>query len=96
MNFGPVNSTSSRNESRIYLGHTSRSEFYTDRYKEIEKLPGNGQRIMVNGLYQEIAEDGTDMKALIENYVSVGTVNNVGVAMGLPARRAGGTHESRA
>ena len=74
----------------------SRSEFYTDRYKEIEKLPGNGQRIMVNGLYQEIAEDGTDMKALIENYVSVGTVNNVGVAMGLPARRAGGTHESRA
>ena len=29
MNFGPVNSTSSRNESRIYLGHTSRSEFYT-------------------------------------------------------------------
>ena len=57
----------------------SRSEFYTDRYTVIEKLPGNGQRVMVNGIYREIAEDGTDMKALIENYVSVGMVNNVGI-----------------
>ena len=57
----------------------SRSMFYRDHYDKVEELPDNGVRVRVNGFYQETAEDGTDMKALIGNYISIGTVNNVGV-----------------
>ena len=52
--------------------------FYKDRYKEIEKLPGGGSRLMVDGKYNEDAEEGTDFRAVVDRYVSVGTVRNVG------------------
>ena len=57
----------------------SHSMFYADGYKELEKLPGGGHLVTVDGFYREEAEEGSDMRALVENYVSVGTVNNVGV-----------------
>ena len=33
---------------------------------------------MVEGEYNEENEDGSDFRALVEGYVSIGTVNNVG------------------
>ena len=52
--------------------------FYHDRYVELEKLPGNGIRLMVEGIYNEDAEEGTDFRAIVENYISISTVRNVG------------------
>ncbi len=54
----------------------SRSEFYTDRYKKLEDLENNGMRVMVDGIYGEDCEEGTDMWAVVHNYVAVGVVNN--------------------
>lgn len=56
----------------------SESMFYRDRYKQIEELPDGGMRLTVDGQYQEVAEEGTDLRALIDSYVSVGAVNNIG------------------
>ena len=57
----------------------SRSMFFIDSYVELEKLPDGGIKVQVEGHHNEISEEGTDMRALVENYVSVGMVNNVGV-----------------
>ena len=50
--------------------------FYCDTYDE---SAGEGCRIsyMVNGKRNFIAEEDTDLKAVFENYVSVGLVNNI-------------------
>ena len=52
--------------------------FYRDRYNTVQELPGGGVRLMVEGEYNEENEDGSDFRALVEGYVSIGTVNNVG------------------
>lgn len=57
----------------------SRSMFYIDGYKKVEDLPKGGMRVHVDGQKHRIAEEGSDMWALINNFVSVGVVNNVGV-----------------
>lgn len=62
----------------LYDRKVSRGTFYIDSYKEIEKLPDGGSRLMVNGMYNENAEEGTDFKAIVDKYVSVGIVNNIG------------------
>jgi 5'-nucleotidase len=51
---------------------------YKDGYKEVEKLENGGARYMVDGVFTPEAEDGTDYRAVLDNYVSVGTVMNVG------------------
>lgn len=57
----------------------SRSAFYKDQYKKTEAvLDHNGTQYRVDGIYQEIAEGGTDLRAVICNYVSIGTVKNIG------------------
>lgn len=56
----------------------SRSAFYRDKYREIAALPGGGRRYLVDGIYQEEAEEETDMRAVLDGYVSIGFVNNVG------------------
>ena len=55
----------------------SKSVPFTDRYREIEKLPGSGARFMVEGLYREEAEEGSDFRALIDRYISAGFVRNL-------------------
>ena len=52
--------------------------FYYDRYLELEALPGGGRRLKVDGLYNEEGEEGTDLKAVVDGYVSVGYVRNIG------------------
>jgi 5'-nucleotidase len=62
----------------LYDRKVSRGTFYIDSYKEVEKLPDGGSRLMVDGKYNEDAEEGTDFKAIVDKYVSVGIVNNIG------------------
>lgn len=57
---------------------TSHDSFFHDRYKAIEQLPGGGVKYMVDGIHNEQAEEGTDFRAVVENYISVGVVNNIG------------------
>ena len=55
----------------------SRGTFYHDRYQVRAELPEGGKRFMVDGQYNEEAEPGTDKRAILENWVSVGIVNNL-------------------
>lgn len=54
----------------------SRGMFYRDRYKKTADLPNGGIRLEVDGLYNENCESDTDFRAVIENYISIGIVNN--------------------
>ena len=56
---------------------TARGGFYRDRYKEKEKLPGGGVRLKGDGIYSEDADEGTDLRALVDKYVSVSILCNV-------------------
>ncbi len=56
----------------------SEGMFFRDRYKKLEDLDGGGVRLMVDGQYNEDAEEGTDFRAIVDGYVSVGVVNNIG------------------
>lgn len=62
----------------LYDRKVSHGMFYRDHYIELEKLPDNGVRLMVEGDYNEDAEEGTDFRAVVENYISLGIVNNIG------------------
>ena len=55
----------------------SRGMFYKDHYNAVAELPDGGIRYMVEGEYQEDAEDGTDFRALVDGYISIGIVNNL-------------------
>lgn len=57
---------------------TSHDSFFHDRYNAVGKLPKGGVRYMVEGIHNEQAEEGTDFLAVLDNYISVGIVNNVG------------------
>ena len=57
---------------------TSASSIYKDRYNVIEELEGGGIRYMVEGVHNEECEEGTDFRALMENYISIGIISNVG------------------
>ena len=62
----------------ILRGRTvSRSMFYRDHYIDLAALPGGGRRLMVEGVLTEEAEEGTDMRALLDGYVSIGRVRNL-------------------
>lgn len=56
----------------------SRGMFYRDRYLVQEQLPDGGLRLMVDGLYNEDAEEGTDFRAVVDRYISVGIARNIG------------------
>lgn len=62
----------------LYDRKISRGMFYKDTYDEVETLDNGGVRYMVNGHYNEENEPGTDFRAITDNYVSVGVVNNIG------------------
>lgn len=56
----------------------SRGMFFRDRYLVQAQLPEGGMRLMVDGIYNEDAEAGTDFRAVVERYVSVGMARNIG------------------
>lgn len=55
----------------------SRKSFYTDRYRPVEEFANGGVSLMVDGIFNPQSEEGTDYGAVLDNYVSVGTVRNV-------------------
>ena len=55
----------------------SHGMFFRDEYKKIADLPGGGIRIMVNGIPCKDCEPDTDMRSIIENYISIGVINNI-------------------
>ena len=56
----------------------SRRAFYRDRYRLLETLPDGQMVFRVDGIYNEDADEGTDFRALVDGYISIGLVNNVG------------------
>ena len=62
----------------LYNRTVSRGMFYRDHYRTEQKLPDGGIRLMVEGEYNEDAEEGSDFRAVVDRYISVGMVNNVG------------------
>ncbi len=54
----------------------SHDGFYKDRYKET-KLDGGRMSFMVDGIRNWEASEGTDLRAILDHYVSVGVVNNL-------------------
>ncbi len=55
----------------------SRAVIYRDHYNEIEALADGGKRFMVEGVYQNHSEEGTDFRAVKQGYISIGVVNNL-------------------
>lgn len=62
----------------LYDRPVSGGMFYRDHYNQIEALENGCIRYMVEGEYNEDAEPGTDFRAVVDGYVSVGQVRNVG------------------
>ncbi|MBO4901569.1 MAG: 5'/3'-nucleotidase SurE [Lachnospiraceae bacterium] len=60
----------------LYDRTVSRDEFYTDRYTET-KLPNGRMSYMVDGRRIFSGTEGTDLHAVINNYVSVGIATNI-------------------
>lgn len=54
----------------------ARNSFYNDEYIE-ELLEDGTMRLRVEGHYHEVAEAGTDFRAIVDGYISVGVVNNL-------------------
>ncbi|MBR6401904.1 MAG: 5'/3'-nucleotidase SurE [Eubacterium sp.] len=54
-------------------------KFYKDSYKVVETLPNGGKRYVIDGKEVREAEDGSDLRALFDNYISIGIVKNVGL-----------------
>ena len=52
--------------------------YYEDRYNVVEELEDGGIRYMIHGTPKPVAQPGTDFKAILDGYVSVGVVNNIG------------------
>ena len=44
----------------------------------IGELENGGLRYMIEGVHNEQSEEGTDFRAVVENYISIGIVSNVG------------------
>jgi len=55
----------------------SKSFIFKDHYV-CRELPDGSKTYMVEGEYHEDAEEGSDLKALFERYISIGYVRNIG------------------
>ena len=62
----------------LYERTVSGGKIFDDHYIRQEKLENGGVRVLVRGVRDERAEEGTDLHAVNNNYVSVGKVNNIG------------------
>ncbi len=61
----------------LYQRSVSAGTPYRDHYVEKEKLPGGGIRLMVEGDPSTESEEGSDYRAVVEHYVSVGILHNI-------------------
>ncbi len=61
----------------LYDRKVSRGMFYTDRYKQTRERDDGTMELMVDGRWTAVGEEGTDLAAIVDGYISVGIVNNV-------------------
>lgn len=52
------------------------NSIFLDRYT-CEELPDGGKRYMVKGAVKTDAEEGSDLRALMDCYISIGTITNI-------------------
>ena len=52
--------------------------YFKDHYNVTEKLENGGVRYMIEGVHTMEAEEGSDFRAILDGFVSVGTVSNIG------------------
>ncbi len=50
---------------------------FEDHYHEVKKLENGGVQVMVKGVYQDTAEEGSDFRAVLDHFISIGTVANI-------------------
>lgn len=50
---------------------------YLDDYRVEETFPDGGKRYSIHWINRDHADEGTDLRALIDGYVSIGVVNNI-------------------
>ena len=62
----------------LYDRKVSPGMYFSDTYDLIEELENGGVRYMIHGTPTMTAEEGSDFRAVLDNYVSVGLVNNIG------------------
>lgn len=65
-----------RAEGILWNRTVAEEHFYKDRYAMKEVKSGR-YSFMVDGVLQNYASEGTDMKALLDGYVSVGVAHNI-------------------
>ena len=56
----------------VYMG-----DAFVDLYDAVEKLPEGGTRYKIRWVERDHADEGTDMHALMNGYISIGVVNNI-------------------
>ncbi len=55
----------------------SQGKIFDDSYKVIKELSDGGKRYVIDGREVMISEEGSDLRAVQDNYISIGIVNNV-------------------
>jgi len=55
----------------------SRDGMYQARYRVTEPLEGGGLRLALDGIRNESAEEGSDFRAILDGYISIGKVRNL-------------------
>ena len=60
----------------LWERRVAENAFYRDHYEE-QTLPGGGRRLKVSGVFHTEAAEGTDFRAIVDGYISVGTVRNL-------------------
>ncbi len=56
----------------------SRRAFFEDHYNVLQRFSDGGMELMVEGVHEYIPDPGSDYDAVLNNYVSVGSVSNLG------------------
>ena len=77
LNVNFPNCTIDRFQGILRDRRVSKSMLYKDGYALLETLSHGGMRYTVDGQYREIAEDGTDLRAVLDGYISIGWVENI-------------------
>ena len=67
----------------LHNTRVSAGTFYRDHYNEIAMLETGGVRLMVEGVYNEQCEEQTDFRAVVDGFISIGLVNNLGYPVSL-------------
>ena len=56
----------------------SAGSLYKSRYRLTEGQPANGLRLITDDVPGDICEEGSDLKAILDGFISVGVVRNIG------------------